>query len=135
MIILFTLYMQTTIIFYFFQLKEKPSIFHNLTFALTRLIENKYFETVVLALILISSFVMTLEDVWYTTKPMLMDVLYYLDKILTVVFFLETCLKLVAMGIVAYFGNAWCWLDFIIVGVSIVNFGASVIGKILAKIN
>ena len=95
-----------------------------------RLIENKYFETVVLALILISSFVMTLEDVWYTTKPMLMDVLYYLDKILTVVFFLETCLKMVAMGIVAYFGNAWCWLDFIIVGVSIVNFGASVIGKI-----
>ena len=88
----------------------------------------------VLALILISSFVMTLEDVWYTTKPMLMDVLYYLDKILTVVFFLETCLKLVAMGIVAYFGNAWCWLDFIIVGVSIVNFGASVIGKIFIGI-
>ena len=110
-----------------------PSIFNILTFVLTRLIENKYFETVVLALILISSFVMTLEDVWYTTKPMLMDVLYYLDKILTVVFFLETCLKLVAMGIVAYFGNAWCWLDFIIVGVSIVNFGASVIGKILAE--
>ena len=61
------------------------------------MIENKYFETVVLALILLSSFVMTLEDVWFTTKPMLMDVLYYLDKILTVVFFLETCLKLVAM--------------------------------------
>ena len=104
-----------------------------LIFQFTRLIENKYFETVVLALILISSFVMTLEDVWYTTKPMLMDVLYYLDKILTVVFFLETCLKLVAMGIVAYFGNAWCWLDFIIVGVSIVNFGASVIGNIFAE--
>ena len=93
------------------------------------MIENKYFETVVLALILLSSFVMTLEDVWFTTKPMLMDVLYYLDKILTVVFFLETCLKLVAMALVAYFGNAWCWLDFIIVGVSIVNFGASVIGE------
>ena len=55
-----------------------------------------------LALILISSFVMTLEDVWYTTKPMLMDVLYYLDKILTVVFFLETCLKLVAINMSAY---------------------------------
>ena len=94
-----------------------------------RLIENKYFETVVLALILMSSFVMTLEDVWFQTRPLLVDTLYYLDKILTVVFFLETCLKLVAMGIVAYFSNAWCWLDFIIVGVSIVNFIASVIGK------
>lgn len=29
-----------------------------------RLIENKYFETVVLVLIMVSSFVMTLEDVW-----------------------------------------------------------------------
>ena len=95
---------------------------------LSRLIENKYFETVILALILLSSFVMTLEDVWFKTRPFLMDNLYYLDKILTVVFFLETCLKLVAMGTVAYFTNAWCWLDFIIVGVSIINFGASIIG-------
>ena len=96
-----------------------------------RLIENKYFETVVLALILMSSFVMTLEDVWFQTRPLLVDSLYYLDKILTVVFFLETCLKLVAMGIVAYFSNAWCWLDFIIVGVSIINFVASILGNII----
>ena len=58
-----------------------------------RLIEDKYFETVVLALILMSSFVMTLEDVWFETRPLLVDSLYYLDRILTVVFFLETCLK------------------------------------------
>lgn len=32
------------------------------------------------------------------------------------------------MGFVAYFGNAWCWLDFIIVGVSLVNFAASLLG-------
>ena len=32
-----------------------------------RLIEDKYFETVVLALILLSSFVMTLEDVWWAS--------------------------------------------------------------------
>ena len=93
-----------------------------------RLIEDKYFETVVLALILLSSFVMTLEDVWFPTKPLLQDTLYYLDRILTVVFFLETDLKLFAMGTVAYFGNAWCWLDFVIVGVSLLNFGASLMG-------
>ena len=86
-----------------------------------RLIENKYFETVVLALILISSFVMTLEDIWFGTRPLLQDCLYYLDRILTVVFFLETSLKLFAMGTVMYFGNAWCWLDFVIVMVSIKN--------------
>ena len=71
---------------------------------------------------------MTLEDVWFNTRPLLMDTLFYLDRILTVVFFLETCLKLHAMGLVAYFGNAWCWLDFVIVAVSLLNFGASLIG-------
>ena len=29
---------------------------------------------------------------------------------------------------VAYFGNAWCWLDFVIVAVSLINFGASLLG-------
>ena len=82
---------------------------------ISRLIEDKYFETVVLALILLSSFVMTLEDVWFDTRPLLVDALFYLDRILTVVFFLETCLKLFAMGFVSYFTNAWCWLDFVIV--------------------
>ena len=33
-------------------------------------------------------------------------------------------------GIVAYFSNAWCWLDFVIVGVSIVNFVAGILGNI-----
>jgi voltage-gated sodium channel type II alpha len=101
---------------------------HKHRMQMSRLIEDKYFETVVLALILMSSFVMTLEDVWFETRPLLVDCLYYLDRILTVVFFLETCLKLLAMGVVAYFGNAWCWLDFVIVGVSLINFAASLLG-------
>ena len=94
----------------------------------SKLIENKYFETIILILILISSFVMTLEDIWFETRPTLIDALYYLDRILTVVFFLETTLKLFAMGFVVYFGNAWCWLDFVIVAVSLINFGASLLG-------
>ena len=32
------------------------------------------------------------------------------------------------MGFVVYFGNAWCWLDFIIVCVSLLNFGVSLVG-------
>ena len=59
---------------------------------------------------------------------MLIDILYYLDRILTVVFFIETVLKLYSMGFIVYFGNAWCWLDFVIVSVSLINFGASLLG-------
>ncbi len=93
-----------------------------------KLIENKYFESVVLALILLSSMVMTLEDIWFDSRPMLMDTLYYLDRILTVVFFMETVLKMYAMGFISYFTNAWCWLDFVIVAVSLINFGVSLLG-------
>ena len=97
-------------------------------FLICRLIENKYFETVVLALILVSSGVMTLEDIHFEHKPMLVDLLFFLDKILTVVFLLETSIKLFSMGFVAYFSNAWCWLDFVIVGVSLINFAAGLLG-------
>ena len=47
---------------------------------------------------------------------------------LTVVFLLETLLKLFAKGFVCYFTDAWCLLDFVIVAVSIINFAASLLG-------
>ena len=103
-----------------------------------RLIENKYFETAVIAMILISSMALVsatiqvstfglvrmsltstcfqaLEDVNLKYNPVLQDVLYYMDRIFTVIFFLEMCVKWLALGFVKYFTNAWCWLDFVIV--------------------
>ena len=56
-----------------------------------------------------------LEDVHLKNRPALQDVLYYMDRIFTVVFFLEMCVKWLALGFVKYFTNAWCWLDFVIV--------------------
>lgn len=38
-----------------------------------------------------------------------------MDRIFTVIFFLEMCVKWLALGFVKYFTNAWCWLDFVIV--------------------
>lgn len=51
-------------------------------------------------------------------RPILQDVLYYMDRIFTVIFFLEMLIKWLALGFRVYFTNAWCWLDFIIVMVS-----------------
>ena len=59
-----------------------------------------------------------LEDVHLKDRPVLQDVLYYMDRIFTVVFFLEMCVKWLALGFVKYFTNAWCWLDFVIVMVN-----------------
>ena len=60
-----------------------------------------------------------LEDVYLKDRPVLQDVLYYMDRIFTVVFFLEMCVKWLALGFVKYFTNAWCWLDFVIVMVGL----------------
>ena len=51
-----------------------------------------------------------------------------LFQMLTVVFLLETLLKLFAKGFIRYFTDAWCLLDFVIVAVSIINFAASLLG-------
>lgn len=41
-----------------------------------------------------------------------------MDRIFTVIFFLEMLIKWLALGFKVYFTNAWCWLDFVIVMVS-----------------
>lgn len=60
-----------------------------------------------------------LEDVHLPHRPILQDILYYMDRIFTVIFFLEMLIKWLALGFKEYFHNAWCWLDFVIVMVSI----------------
>lgn len=59
-----------------------------------------------------------LEDVHLPHRPILQDILYYMDRIFTVIFFIEMLIKWLALGFKVYFTNAWCWLDFVIVMVS-----------------
>ncbi|RWS27873.1 uncharacterized protein B4U80_02113 [Leptotrombidium deliense] len=111
-------------------------------FSCYQLVENKYFETLVITLILFSSGTLVsllsisvdirltltpfqaLEDVYLKDRQWLIDMLYYVDKFFTIIFFFEMVLKWFAYGFKYYFSNAWCWLDFIIVMVSVLNFGA-----------
>ncbi|CAG0912694.1 unnamed protein product [Notodromas monacha] len=66
--------------------------------------------------------------VYLVKRPLLQDILYYMDRIFTVIFFLEMLIKWLALGFNSYFHNAWCWLDFIIVMVSLINLTASLVG-------
>ncbi|KAM7346309.1 sodium voltage-gated channel paralytic isoform 39-T44 [Cochliomyia hominivorax] len=100
----------------------------NLRLKTFQLIENKYFETAVITMILMSSLALALEDVHLPERPILQDILYYMDRIFTVIFFLEMLIKWLALGFKVYFTNAWCWLDFVIVMVSLINFVASLAG-------
>lgn len=60
-----------------------------------------------------------MEDIYLEQRPILKMVLEYMDKVFTVVFLLEMFIKWFAFGFKHYFTDAWCWLDFIIVAVSI----------------
>ncbi|RWS17361.1 uncharacterized protein B4U79_11701, partial [Dinothrombium tinctorium] len=91
------------------------------------LVENKYFETLVITLILISSLTLALEDVYLPERLWLKNILEFTDKFFTVIFFFEMILKWFAYGFQYYFTNAWCWLDFIIVMVSVLNFCAELL--------
>ncbi|KAL0271720.1 UNVERIFIED_CONTAM: hypothetical protein PYX00_008718 [Menopon gallinae] len=93
----------------------------NLRLKTFQLIENKYFETAVITMILLSSLALALEDVHLQQRPILQDILYYMDRIFTVIFFIEMLIKWLALGFKEYFRNAWCWLDFVIVMLSLVN--------------
>ncbi|KAG5673892.1 hypothetical protein PVAND_003895 [Polypedilum vanderplanki] len=100
----------------------------NLRLKTFQLIENKYFETAVITMILLSSLALALEDVHLPDRPILQDILYYMDRIFTVIFFIEMLIKWLALGFQVYFTNAWCWLDFVIVMLSLINLGAIMAG-------
>uniref|UniRef100_A0AAN0LJ60 Multifunctional fusion protein n=3 Tax=Arthropoda TaxID=6656 RepID=A0AAN0LJ60_9ACAR len=92
------------------------------------MVEHKYFETLVITLILLSSMTLALEDVHLRERKWLQEILSYVDQFFTIIFFLEMLLKWVAYGFRSYFSNAWCWLDFVIVMVSCINLTVGMMG-------
>jgi hypothetical protein len=65
------------------------------------------------------SLLQAFEDVYIEQRKTIKIILEYADRVFTYIFILEMLLKWVAYGFVKYFTNAWCWLDFFIVDVSL----------------
>ena len=59
------------------------------------------------------------EDVYIEQRKTIRIVLEYADRVFTYIFILEMLLKWIAYGFKKYFTNYWCWLDFLIVDVSL----------------
>ncbi|KAJ4934788.1 hypothetical protein JOQ06_007570 [Pogonophryne albipinna] len=92
------------------------------------IVEHNWFETVIIFMILLSSGALAFEDVYIEQRKTIRIILEYADRVFTYIFILEMLLKWVAYGFVKYFTNAWCWLDFFIVDVSIVSLVANALG-------
>ncbi|KAM8867062.1 sodium channel protein type 8 subunit alpha-like isoform 1-T1 [Synchiropus picturatus] len=92
------------------------------------IVEHNWFETLIIFMILLSSGALAFEDVYIEQRKVIKIILEYADRVFTYIFILEMLLKWVAYGFVKYFTNAWCWLDFFIVDVSIVSLIANALG-------
>ncbi|XP_042327829.1 sodium channel protein type 5 subunit alpha-like [Sceloporus undulatus] len=94
-----------------------------------QIVEHNWFESFIVFMILLSSGALAFEDIYMYEKPNVKTMLEYADKIFTYIFILEMLLKWVAYGFHKYFTNAWCWLDFLIVDVSLITLIANLVGK------
>uniref|UniRef100_A0A5F8G620 Sodium channel protein n=1 Tax=Monodelphis domestica TaxID=13616 RepID=A0A5F8G620_MONDO len=93
-----------------------------------RIVEHNWFETFIVFMILLSSGALAFEDIYIEQRKTIKIMLEYADKVFTYIFILEMLLKWVAYGYQTYFTNAWCWLDFLIVDVSLVSLTANALG-------
>ncbi|XP_038576385.1 sodium channel, voltage-gated, type I-like, alpha [Micropterus salmoides] len=93
-----------------------------------RIVEHNWFESFIIFMILLSSGALAFEDIYIEKRKTIKTMLEFADKIFTYIFILEMLLKWVAYGFAKYFTNAWCWLDFLIVDVSLVSMVANAIG-------
>ncbi|XP_066531401.1 sodium channel protein type 4 subunit alpha B [Hoplias malabaricus] len=92
------------------------------------IVEHNYFETFIIFMILLSSGALAFEDIYIEQRRVIKIVLEYADQVFTYVFVIEMLLKWVAYGFKTYFTNAWCWLDFLIVDVSLISLTANILG-------
>ncbi|NWV93966.1 SCN5A protein, partial [Machaerirhynchus nigripectus] len=93
-----------------------------------QIVEHSWFESFIIFMILLSSGALAFEDIHMHKRQRIQAMLGFLDKMFTFIFVLEMLLKWVAYGFKKYFTNAWCWLDFLIVDISLINLFGSTFG-------
>ncbi|KAM8933515.1 sodium channel protein type 2 subunit alpha-like [Pelodytes ibericus] len=92
------------------------------------IVEHSWFESFIILMILLSSGALAFEDIYIEKYKTIKTILDYSDKVFTYIFIVEMLLKWVAYGFAQYFTNAWCWLDFFIVDISLISLVANALG-------
>eukprot|EP00064_Thunnus_orientalis_P016225 superscaffoldBa00003166_g16289 len=92
------------------------------------IVEHDWFETFIIFMILLSSGALAFEDIHIERRRTIKIILEFADKVFSYIFVIEMLLKWVAYGYKTYFTNAWCWLDFFIVDISLISLAANWMG-------
>ncbi|KAM6918646.1 sodium channel protein type 2 subunit alpha-like [Xenentodon cancila] len=93
-----------------------------------QIVEHSWFESFIIFMILLSSGALAFEDIYIERRKVVKVMLEYADKVFSYIFVLEMFLKWIAYGFKKYFTNYWCWLDFLIVDVSLISLVANSLG-------
>ncbi|XP_063210560.1 sodium channel protein type 4 subunit alpha isoform X2 [Chroicocephalus ridibundus] len=107
---------------------DRGKVWWNLRKTCFRIVEHDWFETFIVFMILLSSGALAFEDIYIEQRKVIRTILEYADKVFSYIFVIEMLLKWVAYGFKVYFTNAWCWLDFLIVDVSLISLTANWLG-------
>ncbi|XP_074892324.1 sodium channel protein type 4 subunit alpha isoform X2 [Buteo buteo] len=107
---------------------DRGKVWWNIRKTCFRIVEHDWFETFIVFMILLSSGALAFEDIYIEQRRVIRTILEYADKVFSYIFVIEMLLKWVAYGFKVYFTNAWCWLDFLIVDVSIISLTANWLG-------
>ncbi|KAI3370931.1 hypothetical protein L3Q82_023484, partial [Scortum barcoo] len=109
-------------------LEIDTSLWSNFRRACFSIVQHKYFEIFMIVIVLLSSVALVFEDVYLQQRQVLKAALEVADQFFTCVFLLEMLLKWIGLGLKKYFSSAWCWLDFLILNVSLVCLTANLVG-------
>ncbi|XP_034443001.1 sodium channel protein type 4 subunit alpha B-like isoform X2 [Hippoglossus hippoglossus] len=101
------------------------SNFRRVCFSIT---QHKYFDAFIIFIILLSSAALVLEDVHLQQRQLVQMLLDKADQVFTFIFLLEMLLKWIALGFRKYFTSVWCWLDFLILSVSLMSLTLGMLG-------
>ncbi|XP_038611370.1 sodium channel protein type 11 subunit alpha [Tachyglossus aculeatus] len=101
--------------------KFPGQVWWNLRKTCYRIVHHSWFESFILFVILLSSGTLVFEDYYLCQRVNIQTLLSFTDKVFTYIFVLEMLLKWVVYGFKKYFTSVWCWLDFLIVNVSVAN--------------
>ncbi|XP_036600933.1 sodium channel protein type 9 subunit alpha-like [Trichosurus vulpecula] len=107
---------------------RKGKIWWNLRKTCYRTVKHGCFEISIVLIIFLSSTALIFEDIYIEKRKTIKIILEYGDMIFTYIFILEMLLKWMAYGYKTYFSNVWCWLEFLVVNVSLLSLVANYLG-------
>uniref|UniRef100_A0A087XQC2 Sodium channel protein n=1 Tax=Poecilia formosa TaxID=48698 RepID=A0A087XQC2_POEFO len=92
------------------------------------IVQHRLFEIFIIFIILLSRAALALEDTLLFHWSVLQMVLDKADQVFTFLFLMEMLLKWTAFGFRKYFSSFWCWLDFLILDVSLFSSVGVILG-------